>query len=85
MENAALGTEVGRVQAIDRDLGLNAVFEYAITHANIGKLKKIYTDRHLKINTAKSAVFFLSISVLICEGQIYATDNVIERWRNVLS
>lgn len=37
MENAPLGTEVGRVQAFDKDLGQNAVFEYAITHANIGR------------------------------------------------
>ena len=37
MEDAPLGTAVGRVQMIDRDLGQNAEFEYAITQANIGR------------------------------------------------
>ena len=37
MEDAPLGTGVGRVQAFDNDLGQNAVFEYAITYANIGR------------------------------------------------
>ena len=37
MEDAPLGTRVGRVQAFDSDAGQNAVFEYAITHANIGR------------------------------------------------
>ena len=41
MENAPLGTGIGGVQASDRDLGQNAVFEYAITHANIGKKVKL--------------------------------------------
>lgn len=35
-ENAALGTMVGHVKAIDNDKGSNAAFFYAITHANIG-------------------------------------------------
>jgi len=38
MEDASLGTRVGRVQAFDSDVGQNAVFEYAITRANIGKI-----------------------------------------------
>lgn len=38
MEDAPLGTRVGRLQAFDSDVGQNAVFEYAITHANIGKV-----------------------------------------------
>jgi len=38
MEDASLGTRVGRLQAFDSDVGQNAVFEYAITHANIGKV-----------------------------------------------
>ena len=38
MEDASMGTTVGRVQAFDSDAGQNAVFEYAITHANIGKV-----------------------------------------------
>ena len=36
-EDAPLGTRVCRVEALDSDVGENAVFEYAITHANIGK------------------------------------------------
>ncbi|XP_078366665.1 protocadherin Fat 4-like [Oculina patagonica] len=36
VEDAPQGTRVGRVQAFDSDAGQNAVFEYAITHANIG-------------------------------------------------
>ncbi|XP_067054992.1 protocadherin Fat 4-like [Acropora muricata] len=36
MEDAPLGTAVGQVQMIDRDLGKNAEFEYAIRQANIG-------------------------------------------------
>ena len=38
MEDAPLGTRVGRLQAFDSDVEQNAVFEYAITHANIGKV-----------------------------------------------
>ena len=41
MEHAPLGTGVGRVQAFDKDLGQNALFEYAITHANIGRKKQM--------------------------------------------
>ena len=41
MEDAPLGTAVGNVQAVDNDIGQNAVFEYAITHANIGEYYKI--------------------------------------------
>lgn len=37
VEDAPQGTRVGRVQAFDSDAGQNAVFEYAITHANIGR------------------------------------------------
>ena len=37
MEDARLGTAVGQVQMIDRDLGQNAEFEYAIRQANIGR------------------------------------------------
>ena len=37
MEDAPLGTRVGRVEAFDSDTEENAVFEYAITHANIGR------------------------------------------------
>ena len=38
MEDASLGTKVGRVQAFDSDVGQNAVCEYVITRANIGKV-----------------------------------------------
>lgn len=38
LEDASLGTKVGRVQAFDSDVGQNAVFEYTITRANIGKV-----------------------------------------------
>ncbi|XP_048580487.1 cadherin-23-like isoform X2 [Nematostella vectensis] len=46
-EDAALGTGVGRVKAIDGDQGLNGMFEYAITHANIGPGLKM-----IAVNTA---------------------------------
>ncbi|XP_068723113.1 protocadherin Fat 4-like isoform X1 [Montipora capricornis] len=36
LEDAPLGTAVGRMQVIDGDLGQNAEFEYSITQANIG-------------------------------------------------
>lgn len=41
MEHVPLGTGVGRVQAFDKDVGQNALFEYAITHANIGRKKQM--------------------------------------------
>lgn len=54
MEDAPLGTRVGRLQAFDSDVGQNAVFEYAITHANIGKVllfRRSITSKGLQINS----------------------------------
>lgn len=54
MEDASLGTKVGRVQAFDSDVGQNAVFEYAITRANIGKtLVSVEISYKLQIVDAK--------------------------------
>ena len=36
-EDAPLGTGVGQLVAFDGDDGMNAQFEYSITHANIGE------------------------------------------------
>ena len=66
MEDATLGTEVGRLQAFDSDLGLNAVFEYAITHANIGKVllfRRSITSKDVQIHFCvmkRSEIYFLT-------------------------
>ena len=52
-EDAPLGTGVGQLVAFDGDDGMNAQFEYSITHANIGEWnffnilkKKFLLDPH---------------------------------------
>lgn len=48
MEDAPLGTAVGQVQMIDRDLGKNAEFEYAIRQANIGRWNKNHFQKNCR-------------------------------------
>lgn len=38
-EDAPVGSGLGKVRAMDNDLGKNGNFEYSITSANIGKFK----------------------------------------------
>lgn len=84
MEDAPLGTAVGQVQMIDRDLGKNAEFEYAIRQANIGRSNK----NHFRKNCCDFHVFYLDYpnhrddernSLLLelfcfCQVQLTSTD-----------
>ena len=63
MEDAPLGSRVSRLQAFDSDVGQNAVFEYAITHANIGKVllfrpRIMITSKGLQIHFVSGDIAF---------------------------
>ncbi|KAG8542032.1 hypothetical protein GDO81_027647, partial [Engystomops pustulosus] len=46
LESAATGTEIGRIKAIDADMGKNAEIKYTITDGDAKDLFEVITDQH---------------------------------------
>ncbi|KAM3928467.1 cadherin-9-like isoform 2-T2 [Leptodactylus fuscus] len=46
LESAAIGTEIGRIKAVDADIGKNAEMKYTITDGDAKDLFEIVTDQH---------------------------------------
>ncbi|XP_072008845.1 cadherin-9-like isoform X2 [Engystomops pustulosus] len=62
LESAATGTEIGRIKAIDADMGKNAEIKYTITDGDAKDLFEVITDQHTQdgIIVAKKPLDFES-------------------------